>query len=326
MAAGPVSIPELVPELLAATQTDAAQDGDHEPPVNLGHMELLIRFNLGLPVPEMDDELREKGTRVALNASADAPYLLHEIMAFSARHLAALRPEKSQEYLAQSVRLQNVAISHFNVGQVQVDESNCVAMILFSSILGRHLLIDALAVRTPDFAHFLARYTQHTRIRQGLRAVAKGSWPLLLQTDLKAFLSWGSRIMQSPGEGPECDSLRHLISQSSLPVDAAEACGKAIDALQAGFDELRSLEGEGALRCQIVYMWSIMAPMEFLDLLEQHHPEAIVILAYYAVLLHGARSTWQIGDSGAYIVNSISQFLGPHWSQWLSWPMSMMTT
>ncbi|PKS06252.1 hypothetical protein jhhlp_006998 [Lomentospora prolificans] len=318
----PVSIPDLVPELLNSNQAQTLPDHGQEPPVNLNHMELLIQFNLSLAVPEMDDELCEKGTRVALNAAADAPYLLHEVLAFSARHLAVLRPEMAQEYLAQSVRLQNAAISYFNVGQAQVDESNCVPMILFSSILGRHLLIDALATRTPDFSHFLDRYTQSSHIRRGLRAVASGSWPFLLKTNLSVFLSWGSRYMDIEGCGEECDPLRRLIAQSSLDQEVIGVCVKTIDALQYGFDELRNMP-EDNLSGQTIYTWSIKSPKEFIDLLERRVPEAIVILAYYAVLLHRSRTMWQVGDSGAYIVESIVHYLGPDWAEWLAWPQSM---
>lgn len=112
-------------------------------------MELLIHlilnkdmFNLGGPI---DDSWHS----LAFNACLQAPYLFHQVLAFSARHLAFLHPERSASYLHQAIALQTRAVSIFNATSPEVDQSNCVAILLFSSVLGHHILADTLTKRDP---------------------------------------------------------------------------------------------------------------------------------------------------------------------------------
>lgn len=66
-----------------------------------------------------------------------------------------------------------------------------------------------------------------------------------------------------------------------------------------------------------------MLPQEFTDLLSQRRPEAIAIMGHWALLLHCSKELWHVADSGSYLLKSISQFLGPSWEPWLSWPLSI---
>jgi hypothetical protein len=67
-------------------------------------------------------------------------------------------------------------------------------------------------------------------------------------------------------------------------------------------------------------------PQLFTDLLSQRRPEAIAIMGYWALLLHYSRALWHVGDSGAHLLNSISQHLGHDWQHWLSWPLSVLAS
>ncbi|SPN96556.1 uncharacterized protein DNG_00079 [Cephalotrichum gorgonifer] len=321
-----LTIPNLVPSF-AATVSDAS--ADHEPPVNAAHIELALNFSLAIAVPDIEPEMCSKATKIALDAALDAPYLLHEILSISARHLAVTQlPSSSASHLARAVRLQNMAISQFNAAPPAVDSTTCVPKLLFSSLLGRHLLIDTLAART-DLTAFMDRYAQYVGIHRGLRAVASASWPLLMRSELAPFLSWGSSASSSsaaPGRGTQCSQLRQLIASSALPPVAADVCHRAVDQLQFGFDELTPPPEPtpAGPRCQIPFMWSIVVPREFTDLLVQMRAEALVIFAYYAVLLHHRRELWQVGDAGMYLFNLISGFLGADWAPWMAWPRTLL--
>ena len=320
-----LTIPTLLPAFAASVQPLA---DDAEPLVNASHIELILNFSLAIPVPDMSPEICEPGTKIALDAALGTPYFLHEILAFSARHLAAKRPQEAAEYLARSVRLQNMAIAQFNAAKAEVDEATCVPMLLFSSLLGRHLLIDTLAARV-DLPSFLDRYVQYVGIHRGLRAVASASWPLLVRSELRELLSWGSGVVNTPPRGEQCDQLKQLIAASDLGPVEADACHKAVYYLQAGFDELEDavVAGPGAaavVRCQMPFMWSILVPREFTEMVGARRVEAMAIFAYYAVLLHHRRGMWHIGDAGLYLFELVVGFLGPDWAAWMAWPRTLL--
>lgn len=146
-----------------------------EDAINLNHMELLIHLT------------RDKGTfpdvKLAGTYSADlvfglktgleSPYLLHQLLALSARHLAFLHPESSASYLHQAVALQTRTVSLFRAAWSEIDQPNCVAVLLFSSILGHHLLAHMLAM--PDLGGleaFMTHYMQCLELHRGIHTVA----------------------------------------------------------------------------------------------------------------------------------------------------------
>ncbi|KAK1701145.1 Upc2 protein [Colletotrichum godetiae] len=72
-----------------------------------------------------------------------------------------------------------------------------------------------------------------------------------------------------------------------------------------------------------VQEWSIRVPTEYVSLLDQRRPEALVVLAYWGVLLHKARECWAFGGAGRTLVRSIAAHLGSYWGELLAWPREM---
>lgn len=51
----------------------------------------------------------------------------------------------------------------------------------------------------------------------------------------------------------------------------------------------------------------------YLGLPSERRPEALIVSAYYGVLLHFYRESWAVGDSGASLVQAINSHTGPSW-------------
>ncbi|KAF5486040.1 hypothetical protein CGCF413_v013463 [Colletotrichum fructicola] len=294
--------------------------------INMVHMKLLIHFSLRMAIPELDEHLIELGTRLTVKTGAEVPYLLHEALSLSARHLSMTVSEKSSEYLNLAVQLQNRAILLFNSEKVRVDETTCVPMILFSSILGRHLCMDALAFRSADLGPFLDCYVNFVRVHRGVKVIVNRGWPLLKDSELCPLVAWGMGLGRLRSRGHDCDDiLRLLDSYEDISPDCLEACHRAIEFVQIAVDDLQvRMFTRGKHLYQIVFSWSLLVPEAFSEMLVQRKPVAIAILAHYAALLHLARDLWQIGDSGAYLLNVISKYLGSEWDEWLAWPRSIV--
>jgi hypothetical protein len=250
---------------------------------------------------------------------------LHQLLAFSARHLAFLHPECSASYLHRTVTLQTRAVSLFNAAWTEVDQSNCVAILLFSSILGHHLLADTLAKRDPGgLEAFITHYMECVEMHRGIHTVASTAWPLLMESELEPILSWSSGFNSRPPRGNHCQRIRELVDGADgLGEEDKEACRLAIQYLQVGFDAVlaeEEEEEEQGNRHQMIFSWTVLAPPEFTGLLAAKRPEVLVLLGYYALLLHYGRNMWQVGDAGAYILGIIVDYLGPEWDHWLEYP------
>jgi hypothetical protein len=67
-----------------------------------------------------------------------------------------------------------------------------------------------------------------------------------------------------------------------------------------------------------------MVPPEYVDVLRERCPEALVILAFYAVLLHRTKRYWICGGNGAFMITAIARHLGLQWADAMRWPLEAL--
>jgi len=304
--------------------------------VNLNHIEFILHFNFAIAVPELDSDFSSVATAMVNRLSLQFPWLLHAVLAISSRHLAVLRPRASSLYLAEAFQLQNEAINLFNKERLSIDETNCAAAVLFSSILGRHLLVDTLAALHSDGSVLLDSYCQYVQVHWGIRAIASGSWQLLPETEIWPFLLFSGIHRPRTPRGNELADLRSWVEEESgvdrdnaLDQETLDVCLEAVKLLQVGLDEIRNaaaaataaaeMKTDNLRQYQMAFIWSVCNKARFNELVMQRLPQALVILAHYSVLLHHARHVWQIGDAGARFLRTVCNALGPEYSSQLRW-------
>ncbi|KAK1638696.1 hypothetical protein BDP81DRAFT_459365 [Colletotrichum phormii] len=241
------------------------------------------------------------------------------VLAMSARHLSIIRPERSALYLDQAVRLQTRAIKMFNMTHNEGGREKCVARLLFSSVLGRHILADVLRDDGLDFPNFLSRFTQGVRIHGGVKAVAaQQNWVSLLETEFGPLMTRGLAADMCDQIIEPNEVLQSLIAHSpNFNEEERSACEMALRLVDTGLHDLRDPTRVECGR-RMMFTWSIMVPDRYISLLERQIPEALVVLARYSMFLHFGRSFWQIGEGGPYLLHAISAYLGPMWQPWLS--------
>ena len=293
--------------------------------INANHIELLLNLVFHKEIFNPSGGVGDYSSNIsfALKTGLKSPYLLHQLLAFSARHLAFQHPESSASYLHQAVTLQTRAVSLFNAAWTEVDQSNCVAIFIFSVILGHHLLADTLAKRDKGgLEEFIGQYIQCVVMQRGIYTIARTAWPFLMESELEPILLQSTGFTSRPPRGNHCQRITDLVEGTDgLGEVDKEACRQAIQYLQVGFDAVLTEDGaEEVNRYQMVYLWTLVVPSEFTSLLAARKPEALVLLGYYALLLHYGRRMWQVGDAGVYLLGIIVDYLGPEWDHWLDYP------
>jgi len=286
-------------------------------------MELIIRFDMRGIFCDVDEDMLEVGTQMHIHSTLVAPYYLMESLALSARRLAVLEPHRADKFMTLAVSLQTQAISLYNhvVSTVKIDNVNCVPIIQFAGALGRHLLADLLARRDEDFNVFMDHYLEFVKIHAGINLITHAAWPYLIDSDMKDFLIWAANIKHTPPIGHECDSLRHLIDSAGFDPATHDACSSMVRVLQVALD-LCQENPPRHRRHWVKFAWPVLAPQEFIDLLIQRRPEALLCIAYFGVVLHFLRHCWYTNDAGKHIVMTAANYLGPDWEQYLVYPLS----
>ncbi|KAL2811278.1 hypothetical protein BJX63DRAFT_399578 [Aspergillus granulosus] len=289
-------------------------------PVNMLHVDLF--HNLYTEVHLTFDPTRSFPWLADLvGESITTPYLVNELLAFSALHLSTTRPSRREFYRYHAAHLQTHALSIFKESNPQVTQETCVPLFLFATVLGIHMLCDTLIYREEtSLPAFLPRFVHFFRLYYGVRAVISEAWSIIQDTVLAPTFNYGRDVYAFDGHfGPGCSKLLSLITNANLGKDLTDTYRQAIESLQSC---LNVTEGSHEPHASIngVTTWPILVQIEFGDLLEQERPEALVILAHYALLLHRFRHSWLFGDSGQFIIVEVTRHLGDEWKEWLEWP------
>ena len=293
------------------------------------HLMLLHHAERGMEGAMMGHGQTSYIIEVAVMHAIDCPYLIDQVLAFSAMHLAFERPEATATFRHQATELQTRAVAYFSreTEVLKANElENPVQRFLFAAILSLHVLAETLAYHRADFHYFIDRFIECIHLHRGVRAVIKPTWETLLRSELEPILRL-SRIDKPNGtqHGTECAPLLPLLETSDLNAPSLEACREAASWLQWAFDLNRRLPSDDIPHA--VSGFIVLVPGEFIGVLRRHRPEALVILAYYGVLLHRTRRYWICGGNGAFMIRSISQHLGGpggFWGEALRWPLQVL--
>ncbi|KAF7182918.1 hypothetical protein CNMCM7691_002662 [Aspergillus felis] len=292
-------------------------------PVNMLHMELFSHL-YAETLPELN---RRKGSVHFFSIMphlTKAPYVANELLAFSALHLSTKHPERREYYRTHAAQLQTHALAIFKETDLEVNQETCVPLFVFSAILGLHTLCDVLLYRENDFDQFVDKFVHCFRLHRGIRAICGKAWEMLHQSVLQPLIVDGHSLYQFDGRlGAGCEKLLNLVQAAKLGDTLTNIYKQAIECLQTSTNALIAA-GSLAGSSHGSTAWPILVSPEYIDLLPQRRPEALVILAHYAILLHSCRDSWMFGDGGQFLIESIRDFLGPDWTEWLEWPIKAL--
>ena len=146
---------------------------------------------------------------IAIRHAADAPYLIDQVLALSALHLATAVQQRDPPSAAaalttaspstlrhQATELQTRAVACFTRHARSIpadDAASAIPRFLFSSTLSLHVLAETLAevrhLHHSRFHVFIDRFAECLRLHHGIRAVVRPTWQDLLKSELEPLLS-----------------------------------------------------------------------------------------------------------------------------------------
>ncbi|GKU06296.1 hypothetical protein FLAG1_09916 [Fusarium langsethiae] len=271
--------------------------------------------------PEPDDPGPISISKAIVESAETAPYLAIEALALSSAHLSTTQTDPAERirYFHTAEELQTQALSFFNQAQVQVTKDNCVPIFLFSSLLGMHALFN-ISAASPS--QFIGKFIQYLRIHRGIRIVVSDSWHIIRDSGItQRANTLISRALDEPkisGPVDHSDILVGLLSDSRSTIGEFlfRIYMSAAELLQQVFQSHRSLPPH--MRPGTIIAWLLIVSPEYVELVDQRQPIALIILAYWALLLHYEGEFWVFKNSGQRLVTSVSDHVGPYWDKWLA--------
>jgi hypothetical protein len=125
-------------------------------------------------------------------------------------------------------------------------------------------------------------------------------------------------------------ALKHLLHRSPADEDvepwndetkhAYERTLSYIGGIQIAINEGESL----AHTFRRIIAFPMFVPKRYIELVEEEHPRALVVLAYYFSYLARLRSVWWVGDTGRREIRAMQSVLKSPWVELLEWPLEKM--
>lgn len=313
------------------------------PCANMAQLELFHHVcsrQLPLPLPSNDGKILAG----VLEAAFSSPCLMNALLAVAALHLSHVRPAQGAYYHHQAVHFHTHALSIFNQERPRVTPENCVSLLVFGQLTSLQVLYETTLNCDEDKSKFepLNRFLEYIKVYRGVVLIAKEAWQALLQSKLRSIFTASAGIAdyRSSG-GSQTSELRSVISISrALDREQKQLCLEATDRLQwifspSGPDSRKSHspagpggpgedEGREMHSLTLVHAWPCLAHEAVLDLLCNKTPEALLMLAYYGVLMHQHRHFWTYANVGQILVRTIARYLGPDWQHFMVWPLAQV--
>ncbi|KIW26982.1 hypothetical protein, variant [Cladophialophora immunda] len=297
--------------------------GSFDPNLNMEHLELLHQFLTSTySTFNAERSVQHIWQGVVVRMAFSFPFLMHELLAISALHLAHCKPENASWYHTVSTELQTLALNKFNSVERDINASNCAAVLIFTMLLAVHILADPSRTAGLDSNQYLDHVINCVMLMRNVPKLIIQDWyEYLKETELKPMFK--VQPPPTPYRIPQpCLDLSKLTMSPDLGDQTRVAYETAIERLHWVFAVSNVLE-QRHTTIRWLLAWPVQLKGPFLESLNQRRPEALIILAYFAALMTFYRECWAVGDSGSLLIQAISSHLGPHWSEWMEWPMSL---
>lgn len=300
------------------------------PDLQMAELELLHHFTTETCYTLSDRaESHELWRITAPEVAFQHDFLMRGILAISALHLSCLRLEKQNHWAHVARKQQDAALSSFRSIMTKMDESNCDAFLALSS------LIVVYGFESPKNAGSLGMFDYHGQdsdewlpLIRGVNSIIMSVYPWIKNGRLSGLLH--DHIQQPPQTelpnvlNEQLTNLEGLCKKASGGPDAVEAYKTALERLKMSFVRMNN---RPPYECEIsiAFLWPVMIPQEYISMLNERRPEALVILAHYCVILHHLDDYWWMRGWALHIIENIRRKLDDDWQRWLQWPTNVVT-
>lgn len=261
-------------------------------------------------------------------------YLLHELLAIAAFHLAYLHPERHKEYTVKATHHQSRAIEGIRSVLTNFHAKNCHALFAASIFL----FVSSLAASRPsaddiitggnsDFS--LDNLVDVFLLLKGVRGVIDDATEELRNGPFREVFRPMNIADPSPG-------LTRLMKQLQR---FAERLPEIMASTRDPNGPIIELEVQRMIQCiehigqtsaspeyQTIAAWPLSLSQTFIGLLRRRFQPALAVLCYYCVILHSTEdSYWFTKGWGMCVMKDIVKHMAPPWNQDSAWAEGWIT-
>ena len=317
------------PALLQSQQSLFDGPRSQLPPLHMVELELLHHFTTETCYTLSDrPESHELWRVIVPQVAFQHDFLMRGIMAVSALHLGCLRPDRQTYWGHVAAKQQDAALSSFRKIMTNMDQSNCDAFLALSS------LIVVYGFESPKNSDSLGMFNYKGQdsdewlpLIRGVNSIIMSVWPWIKNGRLSGLLH---DHVQEPPRTELPSVLSEQLTHLETMCDRASGGPEAVSAYKAALETLRlsfvRMNNRPAYECEvsIAFLWPVMLPQDYITMLNERRPEALVLLAHYCVILRHLDDYWWMRGWATHIVENIQRELDENWLYFIQWPTNVI--
>lgn len=240
-------------------------------------------------------------------------YLMHALLALSALHLSHLEAERHDYYFSYATAHYEVALRDSSSTILIVQSENChtiyaLSALIFAFQMGLSHDADGLLITLDnEIAPWFV-------LLRGVHSIISSSWSWLQDGVLGPMFRM-----------PTCDNsveeLDECLREFQVHLYANETNKSNLETYITTIDELRkwwNVEPEKS------FTWVVKVGEDYLSLLSNRHPEALIIFAHFCVLLKQAESIYWFKNWPRKLISAIYHSLDEAYRLWIRWPLEQI--
>ncbi|KAJ8071189.1 hypothetical protein OCU04_001527 [Sclerotinia nivalis] len=251
-------------------------------------------------------------------------FLMHSLFSVASLHIAFSQPENASIYIDRATRHNNIALREYRFKLHSITPENSSSLFTCSILL--ILVALNLAASSPYQGprRAVEEITGIFVLARGVRLVLPEMWDWVRESEIAPLFigrELDDNIILPKDVADAVELLEECNQLSADPGSDKEAYALAIQGLKTCFKYLLSKERDNG----IVLKWPVDVSQDYTELLSLRRPIALVILAYFAVILEEVRECWWTKGWGTQLIQEVSQVLGVEWEGLLAWPMDKIS-
>ncbi|CAK7200205.1 hypothetical protein SEUCBS139899_002896 [Sporothrix eucalyptigena] len=332
----------------------SAADGLHSQPLQIHHLELLHNYCTLTSYTLSSDPILRNVWRINVPQEGfKYEFVLRSVFALSALHMASYTtdaPEK-QRYLQMARAEHGVALRDIATALSQASADNCSALHVSAAMT---FMYAWAAPRQPGDIFLVAPSTPGSSekavvadwvfLMRGTRSITEMWSEKLLEGPFGIVLRMGAESMggdrhhgakvasaawQATPEHTQLAHLRTIICKAAAADESEDVnvYERSLLSLERSFcysyGHGTSIGTASATSAQTssVYYWLYCMEDEFVDLIVQRRPLALVMFAHFCVLLRLLSACWWMQGWSTHLMQEIWDLLDGDHRQWIRWPI-----
>ncbi|KAF7516372.1 hypothetical protein G7054_g14188 [Neopestalotiopsis clavispora] len=306
-------------------------------------MQLFFHYLTAVAVDTGDDQLwKYQLPRIAFRHHT----ILHLILALAALHLARSEPGRSAELMAQAEAHMNVGLRRATQDLANLNEQNCAELYMTTILICTYNF-----ARTPGPRNLLVVADGHEsawwNLFRGVRVVIERIGHPTILARLAQDAGAHDAVLQpksvpaSPPEGEftmptlldwenALDLLHRLVEHVSLDRKSIyhSTCNMLKWCFHDTFGSKASADTVATPKFQTIMAWLYVLDDRYVEMLRENDPLAMLLLAYFAILLQTLERVWFLKGWAIHILRGVREILSEtsqeQWLPWLQWPQTQV--